>query len=324
MADNLHRLEPQIYHYTFGPNPPALTVQSGDTMVARTRDAAGFNEHMEPMPEEKKAKGRGTELCERNPLVGPVYVAGAEPGDALAVHIQKIRLNRASAWSRHRAHFGFMTGEGPGKELFLNEPVPETRFDWRLDLERSTGTLELKASRQKRIEIPLHPFLGSIGVAPRFGRVEPSLTPGEYGGNMDCVETGEGATLYLPVWVSGACFAFGDVHAAQGDGEICGVALETTAEVTLKLEVLKDKSFDWPRLENETHIMTTGSARPLMDCVRIALAEMVRWLVADYGFEKWEAFQVMSQGVTIRIGNIVDPNYTVVARFPKAYLPDRA
>jgi acetamidase/formamidase len=319
----VHRLEPRIYYYTFGPNEPALSVKSGDSVVARTRDAGGFNEKMEPMPEEMKQHSASTLLSERNPQVGPVYIEEAEPGDILTVTIQRIKLNRDYAWSRHRSNFGSLTGEAPGKQLFLNDPVPEAKFDWQLDLEQNTGILELKSSRRKRIEIPLHPFLGSIGVAPRFGRIETSLVPGEFGGNMDCIETREGTILYLPVWVRGAYFSFGDVHAAQGDGELCGVALETTAEVTLKLEVLKGKNIDWPRLEDETYIMTTGSIQPLMDCIRIATVELVKWLVDDYGFEKWEAFQVISQAATMRIGNVVDPNYTVVVKFPKKYLPDR-
>jgi len=318
----VHRLEPRIYYYTFGPNEPALNVKSGDTVVARTRDAGGFNEKMEPMPEEMKQHSASTFLSERNPQVGPVYIEEAEPGDILAVTIQRIKLNRDYAWSRHRSNFGSLTGEAPGKQLFLNDPVPEAKFDWQLDLKKNTGILELKSSKKKRVEIPLHPFIGSIGVAPRFGRVETSLVPGEFGGNMDCIETREGTTLYLPVWVRGAYFSFGDVHAAQGDGELCGVALETTAEVTVKLEVRKGKNIDWPRLEDETHIMTTGSIQPLMDCVRIATVELVKWLVDDYGFEKWEAFQVISQAATMRIGNVVDPNYTVVVKFPKKYLPD--
>ena len=317
----IHRFEPRIYYYTFGPNEPALTVESGDTVIACTRDAGGFNERTEPIPDEQRQRSDVTVLINGNPLVGPIYVEEAEPGDTLAVTIQKIALNRDNAWSRHRAHFGFLTGEVPGKELFINEPVPENRYTWQLDLERSIGVLELKESKQKRIETPLHPFIGSIGVAPRFGRIETSAAPGEYGGNMDCVETKEGAVLYLPVWVRGAYLAFGDIHAAQGDGEICGVALETTAEVTVKLEVIKGASIEWPRLEDDTYIMTAGSGRPLMDCVRIAQVELVKWLTNSYGFDKWEAFQVISQTMTMRIGNIVDPNYTVVAKFPKKHLP---
>ena len=318
----IHKLEPRIYYYTFGPNEPALTVKSGDTIVAATRDPAGFNEKMEPIPEEQKQRSDVTFFFEANPVVGPIYVEEAEPGDTLAVTIQKIKLNRNYAYSRHRVHFGCLTGEGPGKKLLLNEPVPERKFDWQLDLKRNIGILELTESKLKRIEIPLHPFIGSIGVAPRFGRVETSDTPGEYGGNMDCIETKEGTTLYLPVWVRGAYLAFGDVHAAQGDGEICGVALETTAEVTVKLKVVKDKSIEWPRMEDDMYIMTAGSGRPLMDCVRIAQVELVKWLVDDYRFEKWEAFQVISQVATMRIGNVCDPNYTVVAKFPKEYLVD--
>jgi len=98
------------------------------------------------------------------------------------------------------------------------------------------------------------------------------------------------------------------------------VALETTAEVTVKLEVVKGKSIEWPRLEDDIYLMTAGSGRPLMDCVRITQVELVKWLVDDYGFEKWEAFQVISQAMTMRIGNVVSPNYTVIAKFPKKYL----
>ncbi len=132
----VHRLEPRIYYYTFGPNEPALSVKSGDTVVARTRDAGGFNEKMEPMPEEMKQHSASTLLSERNPQVGPVYIEEAEPGDILAVTIQRIKLNRDYAWSRHRSNFGSLTGEAPGKQLFLNDPVPEAKFDWQLDLKK--------------------------------------------------------------------------------------------------------------------------------------------------------------------------------------------
>ena len=316
----VHKLEPLTYFYTFGPNTPAIIVKPGDIVIAKTLDAFAFDEKMNPIPEEQKQKSAETVFCELNPLVGPIYIEDAQPGDTLAVTIQRIKLNRDYAWSKHIKHFGCLTGEGPGMNLLLNEPVPERNFDWQLDIKRNIGVLELEESKLNRIEVPLHPFLGTIGVAPRFGRVEMSATPGQNGGNMDCIETKEGTTLYLPVGVRGAYLSFGDVHAAQGDGEICGVALETTAEVTVKLDVIKGKSIEWPRLEDEKYIMTTGSVRPLMDCIRLAQIELINWLVEDYGFEKWEALQVVSQVVTIRIGNVCDPNYTVVAKFPKKHL----
>ena len=107
----------------------------------------------------------------------------------------------------------------------------------------------------------------------------------------------------------------------MGDGELNGTALEVTAEVTLDMEVLKGRQAEWPRLENETHIMVAGSTRPLMDCVRLAQVELLDWLVADYGFQREDAWQLNAQVGTMRIGNVVDPCYTVVAKFPKAFLP---
>jgi acetamidase/formamidase len=239
----------------------------------------------------------------------------------LAIRIERIRLNRDFALSKQSAHFGSLTGETPGHMLLYNEAIETIWTEWELNLDRNVGILDMPRSRLGRVEVPLHPFLGSIGVAPRFGRVESTLTPGEYGGNMDCVETSEGTTLYLPVWVDGGYLSFGDVHAAQGDGELNGTALEVTAEVTLQIDVLKDRAIQWPRIENETHIMVAGSTRPLMDCVRIAQVELLDWLVREHGFHREEAWQLNAQVGTMRIGNVVDPCYTVVARFPKRYLP---
>jgi acetamidase/formamidase len=316
-----HSLEPHTYWYTFGPNAPALRARSGDTVTAPTRDARGMDADLAPLPPEAAQRSADTIYWPSNPLVGPIYVEDTEPGDTLAVHIRDIRLTRPTAWSRHLPHFGSFTGEGQGKMLLLNAPLEEQYYEWALDRESMVGRLPLPRSRIGAVEIPLHPFLGSIGVAPAYGRVETALTPGEFGGNMDCVDTAIGATLFLPVWVRGAYLAFGDAHAAQGDGEICGVALETSAEVTLDLEVRKGWTITWPRIENATHIMTAGSARPLMDCVRLAHVEMIEWLIADHGYDRWEAFQVLSQAGTMRVGNVVDPNYTVVCKFPKRYLP---
>jgi len=317
----VHHLIPQRYYYTFGPHEPALRVRSGDIVIAETRDAMGLDKHKQPLPEGMKEHIPGTTLRESNPCVGPIYVEGAAEGDLLSVHIRQVLPNRDSGWSKQTANFGSLTGEVPGRALLYTPPIETAFTDWRLDLARNVGILEMPNSRLKRVEVPMHPFLGSIGVAPRFGRVEMTLAPGEYGGNMDCVDTCEGATLYLPVWVEGAYLLFGDVHALQGDGEVNGTAVEVSAEVTLEIAVLKDRHAEWPRIESATHIMTAGSTRPLMDAVRIAQIELLSWLVDEYGFQREEAWQLMAQVGTMRIGNIVDPNYTVVAKFPKQYLP---
>lgn len=316
-----HHLIPEIYYYTYGAFPPALRIHSGDTVIAETRDAFGQDAQGNPMPEEMKQRIADTVMRESNPAVGPIYVEEAEPGDLLAIEIQRIRVNRDWALSQQSPNFGSLTGEGPGRTLLYNDPIPLIRYKWQLDLERQVGTLELPNSRLGRVEVPLYPFLGSIGVAPRFGRVELTLTPGEFGGNMDCVDTHEGTTLYLPVWVRGGYLAYGDVHATQCDGELNGTATEVTAEVTLKVDVVKGRKAEWPRIESDTHIMVAASTRPLMDCVRLAQMELLRWLVDEYGFQREEAWQLNSQVGTMRIGNVVDPCYTVVAKYPKAYLP---
>ncbi len=317
-----HRLQPERFIYTYGPTAPALRVRSGDTVIAETRDARGLDRAGVPLRPEMKQASPDTNLRESNPLVGPIYVEGAEPGDLLAVHVEAIRLTRPWAWSRHNAHFGALTGEALGIRLLLNPPQPEAYFEWRLDLEAGIATLAVPKSRVGEVAVPLDPFIGSIGVAPRWGRVETALTPGEFGGNMDCPDVREGSTLLLPVWVRGAYLAFGDVHAAQGDGELCGSALETTAEVTLRLEVLKGKSATWPRAVDGEWIITMASTRPLDDALRAAVVEIVEWLATDYGYDRTEALQVLSQAGRIRVANFVDPQYTVACRFPRRLLPE--
>ncbi|NIM45075.1 MAG: acetamidase [Nitrososphaeria archaeon] len=316
-----HKFKPSKYYFTFGPHEPVLSLKAGDTLITTTLDAGCHDSSGNLIGEEMKQRSEDTEYHTGNPLVGPFYVEDADLKDTLVVHIEKIALNRESAYSRIRPHFASLTEEGPGKRLSLTEPLEERYFTWKLELEKNVGILNLSKSKLNKVEIPLHPFLGTIGVAPRYGRQEMSLTPGSHGGNMDCIETRKGTTLYFPVFVRGAYLAFGDVHAAQGDGEICGVALETTAEVTLRLDIIKGRAIEWPRFEDREYIMVAGSSRPLMEAFKIAYVEMTNWLTTDYGFEKWEAFQLLSQVNQCSIGNVCDPNYTVVAKFPKKYLP---
>lgn len=316
-----HFFKPSKYFLTYGPNEPALKIKSGDKLIVPTVDARGYDSNGMMVPKEMMQSREDTVLHPSNLLSGPFYIEDAEVGDTLLVHIKKIRLNRPTAWSAVVPHFGSFTEEDRRRRFLLNKPLERMTFDWKLDLDKNIGVWELNKSKLKTVEIPLHPFIGSIGVAPRYGRWEMSLTPGEYGGNMDCPETCEGATLQLPVFVRGGYLVLGDIHAAQGDGELCGVALETTAEVTLNIEVHKGKEITWPRLEDEEYIMVVGSSRPLMVAYKIAHKELIDWMVDDYGFDRWEALQLLSQVGRCRIGNVVDPNYSVVAKFPKKYLP---
>jgi amidase len=252
--------------------------------------------------------------------VGPFHIEGAAAGDTLVVKILRLRPNRDTAVSRYNP--GGISGvAGDGRTRMLNDPLPARAFTWRLDRQRMVGILDLPNSSSQRIEVPLKPMLGRVAVAPAGQEAFGGLWPGDFGGNLDASDVREGVTVYLPVFHDGALFYFGDGHALQGDGEIIGSGLETTMDVTFQFDVIKGKRIRWPRVEDDQHIMVLGSIRPLIDALRIAYVELIEWLVADYGFDKMDAFQVASQLGEVRVANVVDPNYTVVAKFPKRFLP---
>lgn len=290
---------------TFAVREPVLRLSPGDTLISETMNGAF-------LPESER---------DRAGEVGPIFIEGAERGDTLVIRVDRLALNRDRAYSGTSTGFAAltMTPQTP----MLHEPVPPRQFEWRLDLDAGTGTLDLPMSGMDPITVELEPMIGRMAVAPDRGEVIWVAAPGNFGGNMDTPEIREGVTVYLPVFEPGAYFYFGDVHALQGEGEITGTGLETTAEVTFTFDLLKDYEIAWPRIENDDYIMVAGSVRPLMDAYRIAHTEMVLWLERDYGFERWEAHQLLSQLGKARIGNVVDPHYTVVSLFPKRHLPAR-
>lgn len=302
-AGETHQLKVTEGHQSYAVREPVLRVAPGDVIESSTLYSDFFTAKDGPWPGE----------------VGPVYVEGATPDDVLVIKILKIRPNIATGRSGTSRVYGSLTATD--KMPMLHEPVPEKMFVWNIDTERQTATLDLPESQLGRIEVVLLPMLGRLATAPPGDQVVPGGVPYTFGGNMDTSDAREGATVYLPIFHEGAYFYFGDVHALQGDGEITGSGIETSADVTLQLDLIKGKKIAWPRLEDETHIMVAGSIRPLIDAFRIAHVEMIKWLESDYGFERWEALQVMSQLGSARVANVVDPNYTVVAKFPKRHLP---
>jgi acetamidase/formamidase len=294
---------------TFAKREPVLRLKPGAIVETRTFSTPG--DYYEP---DKSGPWPGE--------VGPFFIEGVTPSDTLVVKILRLRPNRDNAISAVNPQ-GLSALMADARTRMLNDPPPARRWVWRLDRTRNVGILDLPNSTSKRIEIPLKPMLGRVAVAPAGEEAWGGLWPGNFGGNMDAADVSEGATVYLPVFHDGACFYFGDGHAAQGDGEVVGSGLETTMDVTFQFDVIKGKRIRWPRIEDAEHIMVAGSVRPLIDAFRIAHVELVEWLVDEYGFEKLEAFQVLSQVGAARVANVVDPNYSVVAKFPKALLPAR-
>jgi amidase len=302
------KFEPTSGVPTFAVRDPVLRVKPGTIVETRTFSRPGdyYERAGGPWPGE----------------VGPFHIEGATPNDTLVVKILRLRLNRDDAVSAVSPN-GISAVAGDSRTRVLNDPLPARRYQWKLDRTRNVGILDLPNSASKRFEVPLKPMLGRVAVAPSGQEAWGGLWPGNFGGNMDASDVREGTTVHLPIFHDGALFYFGDVHALQGDGEIVGSGLETTADVTFQFDLIKGRRIRWPRLEDETDIMVAGSVRPLVDAFRIAQVELIDWLVDEYGFEKMDAYQVVSQAGTSRIANVVDPNYTVIAKFPKKLLPPK-
>lgn len=293
---------------TFAVREPVLRLKPGAVVRTRTFSKAGdyYEKTGGPWPGE----------------VGPFYIEGATPGDTLVVRILSLRPNRDSAVSAVNPS-GISAVAADSRTRMLNDPLPARRFEWRLDRTRNVGILDLPRSASQRIEMPLKPMLGRLAVAPAGEEAWGGLWPGNFGGNMDAADAREGTTVFLPIFHDGAYFYFGDGHALQGDGEICGSGLETTMDVTFQFDLIKGRQIRWPRMDDAEDIMVVGSGRPLVDAFRIAQVELIEWLVEDYGFDKLDAYQVVSQGGHTRVANVVDPNYSIVAKFPKRLLPVR-
>jgi acetamidase/formamidase len=298
-----HEFAATVGHQTYAVREPVLHVKPGDIIETNTLFSGFFTDEDGPWPGE----------------VGPIYIEGATPNDTLVVKILKLRPNAPTGRSGTSTSYGSLTATDTTP--MLHEPVPAKKHIWNIDTERLTATLDLPESEMKKIEVELKPMLGRLATAPSGDQAILGGVPFDFGGNMDASDVREGATVYLPIFHEGAFFYFGDVHALQGDGEITGMGIETSADVTFRIDLIKGKKISWPRFEDDDYIMVAGSARPLIDAFRIAHVEIIKWLESDYGFDRWEALEVLSQVGVARVANVVDPNYTVVAKFPKKYLP---
>ena len=296
-------------------HPPAMRISPGDTVITTTRDASN-----DVYSTTDKTLFPKLDLSAVNPQTGPFYIEGAEPGDTLVVHLEKVAPNRDWGWGGSIPYFGALEPEY--KTAMITEPAPDILFVWNLDLERNVGILDMPKSKIGRVEVPLRPFLGTIGTVTAGKECWSSLTPGPHGANMDFNEVVSGVTMYFPVFEPGALLMIGDGHAAQGDGEIDGAAIETSMDVQFTVDLIKGKSINWPRLVNDTHIMSIGSTRPLIDALRLACVDLINWLVADYGYDKLEANQLLGQAASLEIANAVDPSYSVACQLEKKYLPE--
>jgi acetamidase/formamidase len=197
------------------------------------------------------------------------------------------------------------------------------RVSWTIDKAHKVARLDAADIQPGGIELPLNPMLGCVGVAPERKQAISTAVPGNFGGNMDYAGMVAGAKVMLPVFEPGALLFMGDGHARMGEGEVVGSGLETSMDVEFTVDLIKKKATAWPRLENDTHIMVLGSARPLLEALQHATSELQRWLMADYGFTERGAQTFMGQAAEYDIANVVDPSFTVVAKIRKTMLPKK-
>ena len=312
-ADNVVRYEPKLadLKYVFGVARPVATAKRGDIIDTRTFDCFG---NVIQKPGDTLAKIKGD-----NPLTGPFYIEGAEPGDTLAVKILELTVDSNQGVGALAPGFGALntTSYTP----MLHAPVPEKIWFYAIDRAKNEATFSALDSKFTT-RIPLHPFLGCLGVAPGL-ESRSSVTPAEHGGNMDAPEASAGNTAYFPVSVRGALLYLGDGHAQMGDGEIAGTAIEVPMHARLQVDVIKGQKIAWPRFENGHEIMALGAYRPLDDALRIAFTELIAWIHNETGMSELDAYQLLSQVGKVHVTEMVDPNYVVIASVDKKYLPPR-
>ncbi len=304
--------DPASLVYTFGGAAPVASVRPGTVLSTSTLDCFAGRV--------RSTSDRVSEVCDPryiNPQTGPFHVEGAEPGDTLAVHFVSIEPREGWGVSTTVPFFGALTATATTS--LLHQALPERT--WFYDIDRVDRVVRYAAlDTAYTADLPLDPMHGTVGVAPALGEVRSSLAPGDWGGNMDTPEMRAGVTCYLGVNVEGAMFSFGDGHARQGEGETCGVAVECAMDSVVVVDLVKGVSTPWPRLESDTFVMTTGSARPLEDAFRVAQVQMVRWVAELTGQTELDAYQLVAQACLSPVANVVDTVYTMVAKVPKSVL----
>lgn len=302
-APRVHDFQAQNYYRVFSYSiPPALRIFPGDTVRTKTIDALGLDENL---------VRRGNE---GNPMTGPFFVEGALAGDTLVIHFNRIRPNRNSARSGHKIYPVVVSSD-----YFSHiKPVDDYDSRWDLDTEHQVARLLHPLPVLKDLTVPLQPMLGCVGVAPWGQQSWAAHHLGDFGGNLDYNQIQEGATLYLPVFHPGALLFMGDGHAAEGDGELA--ALETSLDVEFTVDVLRDKSIEFPRAENEEYRMALGIGGSITDATQLATTNLMKWLEDDYHLNAAELAIVLGTGMRYDIAEIVDPEMQVVAKISKRVL----
>lgn len=312
------------FHYTFGPHEPTLRVAPGASLRVVCPDSDNTLADGSVLSVQQRQEDPAGELFAGNPMAGPIYVEGAAPGDCLAVRIDEIELDRQKGQTLLEYGHGLLPAD-----LLVNpaaadrgESVPRRVFEWKIEPARGTATL-VNTMGNDPLVVPLNPFIGCIGVCPRWGQSISTLYAGEFGGNMDLPLTARGTTLYLPVHHEGGLLMMGDIHAAQGHGEIIGGGIETSGKIRCTVDLVKSRPIPAPRLKNEQFLSAVGVAGEMRTAVQQAYAHLLNWLVEEYAVNRWDGYNLISQAGSLVSGGLLMTPYVAAARLPLALIPKR-
>jgi amidase len=296
--------EPTNFFATYSAaNKPALTIFPGDVVHTWTADAGGVD-----------AKGIRHRGGDSN--IGPFYVEGALPGDTLVVHLLKVRTNRSTAHQGTRINAHAVTAA----YLVGAENDPGVTGDWTLLPEKGIAVPTHPSEHMKNYNIPLKPMLGCISVAPAGDEQFRGGDLGPFGGNMDYNENGEGTTLYFPVFHAGALLGMGDGHAAMGDGEVTGSALETSMDVDFSVDVIRGDSSGQVRAETKDYLIAFGVSGSVPESIQISTSQLATWIKKDYKLSDSEVAILFASTLKYDVTELVDSKYNVVAKVPKSVL----
>jgi amidase len=296
--------EPKSFYSVYSANwAPVLHIYPGDTVRTRTIDNARDTNAVR--------YGSGGD-----PSTGPFYIEGALPGDTLVVHLNKVRVNRNSARQGSRINAHAVTAA----YLVGAKYDPDFNSEWTLDIDKQVATLTHPTERLKGFTVPIKTMLGCISVAPAGEEQLRGTDLGSFGGNMDYNDNVEGTTLYFPVSHAGAFFGIGDAHAAMGDGELTGAALETSADVEFTVEVIKGESYPQVRAETKDYLISFGVTGSVEESIQASTTQLVQWLKKDYKLSDSEVALFLGAVLKYDITELVDPHFNVVAKVPKSAL----
>ena len=303
------------FQYTFSATTPVLEISPGTKLCVVCPDSDNVQSDGTALPADRRQVRSG--YPQTNPVAGPINVRGAEPGDTLIVRIDAIHLDRATGQTGLAPANGLLSGDLLLRDEPAGTQVPKHLFQWTIDTDANLARVSNPLSQQV-ISVPLDPFVGCIGVCPDRDEEIATLYSGTFGGNMDIPLLRPRTTLFLPVFHSGALLSMGDLHAAQGHGEIIGGAIETSGRIECTIDLGKGSAIEAPRMADVTHRSAVGVDSDLRNAIAKAYAHLLNWMVEDFEINRWDAYNLISQCGSIVMGNLLAPPYPVAARISQA------